>query len=186
MMENWCSVSYLSGPHLFSVRWAIVKIYFCPRFTLVMTKILLGSVLLLLRVCPTQLNSAAMLLSQLTVSSVWCWTIVKISSYWSLDTSSSWETSSSSRCSSRTLGHSEERKWMGPDQMPSHLKVRETWAVWFVVVAAHHLWARLHGRLHIGSVIASTRRTVCEGPGTTSCSAGNGRTFPSLQQEECS
>lgn len=75
-----------------------------------MTKMLSGSVLLLPRVCPTQLNSAAMLLSQLTVSSVWCCTMDRISSYWSLDASSSWETSSSSKCSSRTLGHSGERK----------------------------------------------------------------------------
>ena len=77
--------------------------------TFVMRKMFSG-VLLLLTAWPTQLNSAAMLLSQLTVSSVWRWTIDKISSYCSLDTSSSWDTSSSSMCRSRTLGHS---RWTG-------------------------------------------------------------------------
>ena len=77
--------------------------------TFVMRKMFSGA-LLLLTAWPTQLNSAAMLLSQLTVSSVWRWTIDKISSYCSLDTSSSWDTSSSSMCRSRTPGHS---RWTG-------------------------------------------------------------------------
>lgn len=77
--------------------------------TLVMWKIFCGA-LLLLTAWATQLYTADMLLSQLTVSSVWCWTIDKISSNCSLEISSSWETSSNSTCSSRTLGHSGAKK----------------------------------------------------------------------------
>lgn len=81
--------------------------------TIVMRK-MCSEVLLLLTAWATQLNSAAMLPTHLTVSSVWRCTMDKISSYWSLETSSSWDISSSSTCSSRTLGHSLEKRKYEP------------------------------------------------------------------------
>lgn len=146
---------------------------------MVMWKMFSG-VLPLFTAWATQLNWAAMSLSQLTVSSVWCWTMDRISSYCSLETSSSWETSSSSTCSSRTVGHSGSRK-----KICQMICVKTSAQVVIGVrVVVLHLWAGRPGRSHTGSVAANTLRSACEGLYTTSCSAGNGGKFPSLHQKE--